>query len=456
MGSPIAFRGFNPLDVGVAFNAVVRQKRAPVGVLEASKRDLTARSAAYAAFATKVAALEAAVTKLATRDGFGGRTHTSTDTTALNVTAGTSATIGTFDIVVNELARAQVTASSSAHSDTDTTTVATGGTLTIGGTTVTIGSSVTLQGLSDAINATAGIGVTATIVSPSTGSYQLVLTGNDVGATDGFLITNSLTGGSAPVSFIDTDTDGTSGDSAADNATQATDAQVVNDITVITSTNTVTSAIPGVTLNLLEKNSASTITVTIGQSVDATKALVDDFVEAFTALETFIEEQGAAVGHQGPLGRGALLRSLRADIRSSLIASYPVNGRYHDLTDAGLGFDADGELTFTKATFDAAAKIALADIRKLFVGGGGQDGAFTVLQERLESYTEAGGLLPEVQRRTAGQLDRLSSRSVAYDDRLAIRRAVLQRELIAAELSKTALDQSARSLSALSGQLRLF
>ena len=141
-----------------------------------------------------------------------------------------------------------------------------------------------------------------------------------------------------------------------------------------------TSAIPGVTLNLLEKNSASTITVTIGQSVDATKALVDDFVEAFTALETFIEEQGAAVGHQGPLGRGALLRSLRADIRSSLIASYPVNGRYHDLTDAGLGFDADGELTFTKATFDAAAKIALADIRKLFVGGGGQDGAFTVLQ----------------------------------------------------------------------------
>ena len=45
-----------------------------------------------------------------------------------------------------------------------------------------------------------------------------MLTGNDVGATDGFLITNSLTGGSAPVSFIDTDTDGTSGDSAADNA----------------------------------------------------------------------------------------------------------------------------------------------------------------------------------------------------------------------------------------------
>ena len=212
----------------MALNAVIRQER----LLDESKSDLTAKSARYASLATKGADLEAAVRKLATSDAFGGRTLTNTDKTALTVTPGTSATVGTYDIVVNALARAQVTASNSSHGDKDTTTVATGGTLTIGGTVVTISGSVTLQGLSDAINATTGIGATATIVSPAAGSYQLVLTGNDTGAAKSFLITNSLTGGPAPVTFSDADTDGTSGDTAADNAVQATDAQVVvNNVT---------------------------------------------------------------------------------------------------------------------------------------------------------------------------------------------------------------------------------
>jgi hypothetical protein len=77
--------------------------------------------------------------------------------------------------------------------------VATGGTLTIGGKVVTIGGSVTLQGLSDAINATTGTGVTASVVSQAAGSYQLVLTGQETGAAKSFLIANSLTGGTAPI-----------------------------------------------------------------------------------------------------------------------------------------------------------------------------------------------------------------------------------------------------------------
>ena len=354
MGSISSLSGFNQIDFSVVLNAVVRQDRAPVAVLEASKSVLTARSAKYASLATKVAALEAAVKKLATSDAFGGRTFTNTDKTAVTVTPSTSAKIGTYDIVVSELARAQVTASNSSHSDKDTTAVATGGTLIIGGTAVTISSSVTLQGLSDAINATTGIGVTATIVSPLSGGYQLVLTDNDIGATSDFLITNSLTGGSAPVTFIDTDTDGTSGDSAADNAVQATDAQVVvNDVTVTTSTNTVKSAIPGATLTLLKKDTGSTITVTIGPDTESTKTLVNDFVAALAALKTFADGQvtAAAAGNKGTLGRDPLLPSVLSDIRSTLTASYSVDGTYRHLTEAGLGFDASGELTFTKDTF---------------------------------------------------------------------------------------------------------
>ena len=459
MGSPVSFSGFNQIDFSVVLDAIMQQERAPVAALEVSKSELTAKSAEYASLSTKVAALESAVEKLATPDAFGSRTSTNTDKTALTVTPSISATIGTYDIVVNELARAQVTASNSTHSDKDTTTVATGGTLTIGGKIVTISSSVTLQGLSDAINATTDIGVTATVVSPSAGAYQLVLTGNDTGAASGFLITNSLTGGTAPVTFIDTDTDGTSGDSTADNAVQATDAQVVvNNITVSSSTNTVESAIPGATLDLLKKDTGSTITVTIAQDTESTKTLVDEFVTAFADLESFADEQitAAIAGNHGTLGRDPLLRSLLSDIRSALTAKHSVGGAYQYLTEVGLGFDAAGELTFTEATFDTAAKTNLADIQKLFVSGGGQDGAFTVLADRLENYTEAGGLLPEATRRNDDQVDRLSDRITAFEDRLAIRREALQRSFIATDLAITGLNQSVKSLSALGGQYRLF
>ncbi|MDP6579432.1 MAG: flagellar filament capping protein FliD [Vicinamibacterales bacterium] len=455
MSSPISFGGFAQINFRAPLNAVTRQEQ----LLGRSKSFLTAKSAEYATLATKIADLQAAVSKLATREAFGGRTVANPNKGALTVIPGATATLGTFDVVVNEIARGQVTASNSSHSDKDTTTVATGGTLTIGGTVVTIGSGVTLQGLSDAINATPGIGVTATIVSPAAGSHQLVLTGTDTGATNGFLVTNSLTDGSAPVTFIDSDIDGTSGDTASDNAVQATDAQVaVNNISFVSATNTLTSAIPGATLTLLSSDSGVPVTVTIGEDTASTKALVEDFVTAFAALEQYADEQvaSAGAGNKGSLGRDPLVRSLISDIRGVLTSSYSVGGAYRFLTEVGIGFDGGGELTFTKATFDTAQTAAPADIQKLFVSGDGRDGAFTALHDRLESYTQAGGLLPEAQRRHDDQVERVSDRITTLEDRLAIRRTVLKREFIAADLATTTLNQSAQSLSALTGQYQLF
>ena len=88
--------------------------------------------------------------------------------------------------------------------------------------------------------------------------------------------------------------------------------------------------------------------------------------------------------------------------------------------------------------------------------GAGRDGAFTALHDRLESYTQAGGLLPEAQRRHDDQVERVSDRITTLEDRLAIRRTVLKREFIAADLATTTLNQSAQSLSALTGQYQLF
>src|SRR5581483_6014714 len=230
MSSPITFSGFNQIDFNVVLNAIMQQESQPLQALQAQQDALKATDSAFATLATKLDALQTAAEALAKPSAVQQYAATSSDP-AVTATASSGAVAGQYDIVVNELARAQVTASSSTSPDTDTTVVATGGTLTIGGVAVTISGNVTLRQLADQINATAGIPATAGIIQTAPGAYRLLLTGTDTGASHAFTITNGLTG--ASVAFTDTDGNGISGDSTADNAVQATDASVlINNIAV--------------------------------------------------------------------------------------------------------------------------------------------------------------------------------------------------------------------------------
>ncbi len=117
---------------------------------------------------------------------------------------------GTYDVVVNHLAKAQVTASSSTAADADTTSVGSSGTLTIGGVDVTLTGSVTLTGLASQINATPNIPVTASVVQSAPGAYRLVLTSKSTGLANGFSVAGSLIGGSG-TAFTDPDDPGSHG-----------------------------------------------------------------------------------------------------------------------------------------------------------------------------------------------------------------------------------------------------
>lgn len=459
MGSPITFSGFNNIDFGVILNAIMEQERVPLASLQRQQTSLNQRSSTFGTLATKLSALETAAGNLNTASAFSQRSATNTDASAVTVSPTESTPIGTYDIVVQELARAQVTASNSAHADKDTTVVASGGTLTIGGTAVAISGNVTLEGLRDAINATDGVGVTASIVTPAVGTYQLVLTGQSTGSANAFTITNALTGGAAPVTFIDTDFDGESGDSAADNATQATDAQAtVNNITVSSSTNTLDSAIPGATVTLIKKDPATTVTVGVSQDLEDTKSRITSFVDAYNDLQGFFDSQvqSAIGGNQGSIGRDGLVRALRVSLASTLSAQYAVGGAYGALGEVGIGFEVDGTLSFDASLFDEAVENGTTDVQKLFVGSGGTDGAFTLLASSVEEYTQSGGLIPDAQTRLGDQVTALTSRIAAFEERLAIRRLSLQQEFSAADAAMKQLNNQAGQLGQLGSQYRLF
>jgi len=461
MGSPVTFSGFNQIDFGVILDAVMEQEQAPLRTLQAQQKELQSRAATYRTLATKLAALETAVNGLSGENSLSGRKATNTDTSLVNVSVGDTAAEGLYDIVVQELARAQVTAATSFPPDADQTIVASTGTIVIGGVAVNIDAPVTLQGLADRINATADIPVTATVVRAGANSWQLVLTGRSTGQGNAFTIANSLAGAAVggAITFADTDNNGVSGDSAADNAVAATDARVlINNVAVTSATNTVSDAILGVSLQLLKKDPDSTATVTVGNDVASSKEQIKKLVAAFNELVQFTEDQNLAAskGDGSSIARDPLLRGLRGELRERLTGEYAIGGAFTSLAHVGFEFDRTGRLSFKESVFDAAIESDRADVTALFSSNGTEKGVFRRLHDTLALYTNADGLLKDMGDRLDDQSSALSTRIGDLEDRLAIRRQTLQREYVAADLTMSQLSSQVNALSSLGSQYSLF
>lgn len=458
MGSPITFSGFNNIDFSYILNAIMAQESQPVQTLQAQQQALQQQKSAFSTLASKLSTLETSIKTLSDSSQFGGKTAVSTNTSAVGVSASSAASIGSYDVVVNDLARAQTTVSATVLPDKDTTTVASGGTLVINGVTITVTQPATLQDVADAINQSDDVAVTAAVVSPTPGNYELVLTGKNTGASGAFTIQNNLTGGSG-LAFADTNGDGLSGDSSADNAQDASSASfTINNVAITSESNTVADAIPGVTLQLLKKDPSSSVNVSITQDQQAAKDQISGFVTAFNDLMKFAGDQAKSAlnGDSSSIGRDALLRGLRNDLRTALNTKYPVGGTYDYASQIGLGFARDGSLTFDESKFDEATKTGNGQVLKLFAGGNGSTGLFGSLETLVSSYTQAGGLLPNAEDRLDSQVTSLGSRIDDMNARLAIRRDALSREFTATDAAIQQLNSSANSLSTLGNQYRLF
>lgn len=441
----ITISGYNNIDFNALLEAVMYEERAPLRTLQTQRASLESQRNTFATLATKLAALEATVDDLAGGDAFSGSAISVSDSTAISLTAGTAAATGSYEVVVNELARSQVTATTSVHADKDTTVVATGGAILINGVTVNVGAPVTLQALADAINRTPDVGVVASIVRAA-GAYQLVLTASRTGRDNAFTVTNSLTGG-AGVAF------------SATNAVDATDADVlVNNIRVTSDTNTIEDAIPGVTLTVARKDPGVPITVSIARDTEATRARIAAFVSAYNDLVHFFTAQNASAGtgEASSIGRDAVVRALRASLREVVSRSFAGGGRYSYLSQIGVEFTRSGDLALDDAVFDEAVRDHPVDLEQLFQGPDGRSGVFGAVLSIIGDYTDADGLVPGAQSRLDVQMRNLDTRMASLEARLAVRQRMLQIEYDAADAAMTQLNYQMSSLSALGSEYQLF
>ena len=268
---------------------------------------------------------------------------TSSDNNVLTATASSAAAAGTSQIVVSNLATAGTVYTSDFSGGANASILSNGQTsgeidLQIGGSggtpvpiTITAGSNDSLNTLAGYINSQ-NLGVTASVVTDANGS-RLALVSQSTG-TSGAL---AITGNNTNLTF-----------NAPSGGTNAS--LTINGVPYSSTSNIITSAIPGVTLNLAAANQNETVQVTVGTDASAITGAINNFVSAYNQVIGDINQEvtiNPTTNTQGPLGTDSSLTDLQSSLLADAAYSPPstsANG-YVNLAALGINTNDDGTLT---------------------------------------------------------------------------------------------------------------
>lgn len=166
------------LDISNILDQLAAIRRRPIEVLEARRQQLQDRLSLYQSLETYVLSLQTAAQTLADDDTFRARSVSSSDATAVSVSADPGAPLGSHSIVVNQLA--QVHKLQSASFTATNEALGLQGDIIVNGHTVHISADDDLLNIAAAINA-ANAGVQAAIVHIAENDHRLILTGLQTG-----------------------------------------------------------------------------------------------------------------------------------------------------------------------------------------------------------------------------------------------------------------------------------
>lgn len=134
----------------------------------------------------------------------------------------------------------------------------------------------------------------------------------------------------------------------------------VDGVAMSSSSNTVTSVIPNVTVNLLKANGTTPerSTLTISRDTEQTKKSIKTFVEAYNAMVDFLEQNSGfdkSTFEAGPLFGNAIVDQVESTFNNLLFGNVAgVGGAFANLTQIGIGVDEKGKLTVDDTALDQA------------------------------------------------------------------------------------------------------
>jgi len=387
------------LNVNAIVSALMTVESQPINLLNQQEQSYQTKLSAYGSMTAALSSFQNSVATLTSQSTFQTLSATPSDTTVLTASAANTASTGNYSINTTALAQAETLVASGQTSTTSAIGTGTSTTLTFsfgtttgtttqgvygtgtsftqdptqGSKTVTIDSSNnSLQGIMDAINA-ANIGVTASIVNDgSSAPYRLELT-SSTGASHSMEI--AVSGDTTLYNLLNYNPTQAAG--SGQNMTQTASGQdaalTVNGLSITSPTNTVSSAISGVTLNLL-KTGTSSLAITNDASSVATA--VQSFVTAYNTLHGTLSPLTAydsTTQQGGPLLGDYTAMSVQTQLSGILVSAVPGlsgNSSITTLGQLGISLNKDGTLSLDNAKLQSAISSNLSDVAGMFASVG--------------------------------------------------------------------------------------
>ncbi len=453
------------LDVNAIISGLMKVEQAPLTDLQTRATSIQTTISAFGEVKSAVATFRDAAATLALPSTWNATAGTSSDSTAVSVSTDANATAGTYAVAVTSLAAAQSTvsgtfASSSAlvgsgtlHIDLGTWSAGQAAFTAKSGSTgvdIAVTSADTLSTLAGKINS-AGAGVTASIVTDTTGS-RLVFSSNTTGTDNAFRITASDSdGGNTDASGLSALAFDPAGGTSTTTLTQvaANATATINGVSVASATNTLTGVFNGLTITLA-KVSATPVQITVAQDTAGITKAVQGFVDAYNGLSSLLRtdlKYDSSTKIAGPLQADSAAVSLQRQLRNIVGGSSSASSTFTTLSQVGLEVQPDGTLKLNSTKLTSALTSNPSELKKLFTNVDLTTSAKNGVANRLRTFGDSvlgtGGLLTS---RIIGLNTKLSGNQKDQDNlnlRLAATKARLQAQY-------TALDAEMASIGTLS------
>lgn len=382
------------LDINGLVSKLLDVDKAPLTALAKKEADYLAKLTAYGTLKGALSTFQTSANGLASANKFNTSKPTISDATVLSAGTSSVAKTGSYSIEVTDLAQAHKISS---KTFADAVSSVGTGTLTIdfgtydsGGNTFALNADKTsksitidstnnsLSGIRDAINQ-AKAGVTASILNDGS-AYRLVLSSNDSGAANSIrlLVSNDSGGtntdelGLSKLAFNPTAVAGagknldTTTEVIAQNA-----ALKIDGVSLSKSSNSITDAITGVTLNLLKESTVGApVTLTVSRDSTNVKTAIEGFVKAYNDLAKTTKDLG---GYDAKTQKGGLLlgdttlRSVQSQLRNVVSQKLEyADGGVSSLSEIGVTFQRDGTLAINSTKLDSVLADSSKNVAGLF------------------------------------------------------------------------------------------
>lgn len=436
------------MDTNKIIEGLMKVERLPVERLEAKKTAQTQRLDAFKVF-------DAALKKL--RDSVSDMSLTS-QVRASKVSLSKSdffsassanGTPGTYQVEVVALAKVGKQFYQGYASKTEPLLPTGSLTLTVNGTDhdITVdAANNSLEGVAAAINGL-DAGVKASVMFDGD-NYRLTLTGDTVGNT--FSLDDQLTGGGMALTL----------------AEAPSRAQVkVDGLTVYSDTNTVTDAVPNLTLNLTQAQEPprTPVTVTVGLDATGVKEKLQSFVDAYNEVMSFIADgyNDSALGKDKEIPGGLVLRGdpavngVKRRMQALLTASVPSAGAYQSLADLGIATNRDGTLTLNSTRLDKALQADFDSVSKVLVGDDRSQGVMKNFKSYLLTATSfSDGLFATAKTRNERTLSGIDTQIGRLEQRLESREKAIRAQFTALETLVSGMNETSNYLTQQSDMLK--